>query len=135
MILTLKFLRESQCPNLWHDMLHAGNQIGAAVEVPDEIARLILAACGVEAPKTPAPAPRVPSVPFEQWPLAFQLLAKAARPKDTGLGDVIERVVGPIGGLAFKLWFKRITARDCGCTARKQKLNAQYPLNLHFSPD
>jgi hypothetical protein len=124
----LKDLLESQCPNIWHHMLHAGQQIGGEVEVPDEIARRILALCGASALISAAAAPGVEPIPFQQWPLAFRLLAKAAKTEDKGLGDIIDRVVGPVGGVKFKLWFKRIIGHDCGCGARKQRLNAVYPL-------
>lgn len=45
-----------------------------------------------------------------------------------GLGDVVERAIGPIGGDAFKTWYKKITGKDCGCGQRKQWLNERYPL-------
>jgi hypothetical protein len=125
---SLQTLRESNCKNIWHDMINAGGVIGAAVEVPDDVAQSILARCGDELPPVTGMTPISKAILHEQWPLAFQLLAKAAKPQDKGLGDIIERVVGPIGGLKFKLWFKRITGRDCGCGARMEKLNALYPL-------
>jgi hypothetical protein len=81
----------------------------------------------------PAPVPEVQAIPFEQWPLAFKVLAKLATPEDQGIGDVIERMVGPIGGSAFKAWHKLATGHDCGCGARKQILNARYPSNS-FGP-
>jgi hypothetical protein len=76
-----------------------------------------------------APAPDVQPIPFEHWPFAFKVLAKLATPEDQGIGDVIERIVGPIGGGAFKSWYKLATGHDCGCGARKQILNARYPSN------
>jgi hypothetical protein len=109
-------------------MLNAGKLVGASVEVPDDIGRRILATCGENARIMPVPVPGVEPITFQQWPPAFQLLAKAAKPEDKGLGDIIDRVVGPVGGVKFKLWFKHITRRDCGCSARKQKLNELYPL-------
>jgi hypothetical protein len=127
---SFKELLNSPCQNIWHEMMSAGIQIGASVEVPDEFARDILAQCGQTAPSPiPSAAPGIQPILFEQWPTAFQLLAKLAKPQDTGLGDIIERVVGPIGGVKFKLWHKHITGRDCGCGTRKQTLNERYPLS------
>lgn len=69
----------------------------------------------------PAPIPR------SQWPLPFLAVAMAARKGDRGIGDTIARVIGPIGGNAFKRWHRRVTGEDCGCGARADFLNAKYP--------
>jgi hypothetical protein len=76
---------------------------------------------------------QIDPIPFERWPFAFKVLAKLATPEDQGIGDVIDRMVGPIGGSAFKVWHKLATGHDCGCGARKQILNARYPSNS-FGP-
>ena len=68
-------------------------------------------------------------IPFEQWPFTFKVLTKLATPEDQGIGDVIERMIGPIGGSTFKSWHKLATGHDCGCGTRKQILNARYPSN------
>ena len=139
MRIALNSLLESKCPNVWHDILTAGKLTGATVEVPNAEAARILAHCADSIPVIIDPAQRADQwadqpigpaqpVPLSGWPLPLQLLAKLAKPTDAGLGDVIERVVGPIGGNAFKLWFRRATGRDCGCGQRKQKLNELYPL-------
>jgi hypothetical protein len=107
-------------------VFRAGKQIGAAVEIPDAEATRILDACS-EPPK-PQSQKAVPAIPFGQWPIPFRFLATKAKPEETGLGDVIERLVGPIGGNTFKIWYKRITGKNCGCGQRKQKLNELYPL-------
>jgi hypothetical protein len=128
MRLSFKFLLESKCQNIWHDMLRAGKQVGASVEVPDAIAQRILDACGLEAPPVTVTRTKLAPVPYDQWPLRFRLLAKLATPQDAGLGDVVERIVGPVGGSAFKKWFKLATRRDCGCNQRIQTWNELYPL-------
>jgi hypothetical protein len=48
-------------------------------------------------------------------------------PEDTGAGDTIARIVGPIGGEAYKKWFLETFGRTCGCTERQEKINEQYP--------
>jgi hypothetical protein len=52
-------------------------------------------------------------------------LAKAS---DRGLGDIVERLVGPMGGEAFKKWHLKIFGKSCGCAARRDKWNAKFPL-------
>jgi hypothetical protein len=59
----------------------------------------------------------------------YQKLLELAEPGDTGIGDIIDRQLARLGGNEFKKWFQLITGRDCGCDARKQKLNALYPIN------
>jgi hypothetical protein len=58
------------------------------------------------------------------WPA----LRALARPGDRGMGDVVERTVGPLGGTAFKGWYQKLTGRSCGCGARREELNRWYPL-------
>jgi hypothetical protein len=69
------------------------------------------------------------AIPFERWPAHYKALAKFAKPGDIGIGNVVERVIGPLGGTLFKIWYKQITGKSCGCGARKQMLNERYPLN------
>jgi len=47
---------------------------------------------------------------------------------DRGAGDIIARVIGPIGGTAFKAWYKVTFGKDCGCAGRHEVLNARWPL-------
>ena len=76
-----------------------------------------------------APAPGLQPIPFDRWPMHYQKLLELAHPEDTGIGDIVDRQLARLGGHEFKKWFKLITGRDCGCDARKQKLNALYPIN------
>ena len=64
----------------------------------------------------------------------YQKLLELAEPGDTGIGDIIDRQLARLGGNEFKKWFQLITGRDCGCDARKQKLNALYPINRPLMP-
>lgn len=66
--------------------------------------------------------------PASEWPIAFRWLKTFAQPGDRGAGDIIERKIGPIGGDAFKKWWKLLFGKDCGCGARQEVLNARWPL-------
>jgi hypothetical protein len=76
----------------------------------------------------PAQPPPTAPLPRDQWPAWASALALLAKPGDKGLGDVIARTVGPIGGDAYKAWFVKLFNRSCGCQERQEQLNAQYPL-------
>lgn len=69
-----------------------------------------------------------PAVPRDQWPAWAKALALVRKPDDSGLGDVIARIVGPIGGDAYKAWHMRTFGESCGCADRQAGLNAKYPL-------
>lgn len=62
------------------------------------------------------------------WPVALLPLKLMAKKGDQGAGDIIARVIGPIGGSAFKAWYKLIFGKDCGCGERQDLLNARWPL-------
>jgi hypothetical protein len=47
---------------------------------------------------------------------------------DQGIGDVIARLIGPVGGDAYKTWFLATFGQSCGCSERQSDLNAIYPL-------
>ncbi len=64
---------------------------------------------------------------MKSWPLIFRLLAKQRYYTDKGIGDTIERIVGPVGGDAFKKLYKSIMKQDCGCNYRRDLLNKEYP--------
>jgi hypothetical protein len=132
MKLSLIFLRESKCPNVWHDALRLGQLSGAAVVLSDRDGQQLLKRCGEAPPDpeaTPTPVPGVQPIPFEQWPLAIKELSKLATPEDQGIGDIIERMVRRIGGSAFKSLYNLATGHDCGCCGRQQALNRKYPSN------
>lgn len=62
------------------------------------------------------------------WPLLARPLKLMAKPEDRGLGDIVARTVGPVGGDAFKAWFVEAFGRDCGCGDRQVWLNIHFPL-------
>lgn len=63
--------------------------------------------------------------------LPIKLLAKRG---DRGAGDIIARTIGPIGGDAFKKWYKTLFGKDCGCggsgnpRGRQEFYNDRWPL-------
>ena len=64
------------------------------------------------------------------WPLWAKAMRLLSRPADKGLGDTVARIVGPIGGDAFKAWHLATFGVPCGCAGRQEALNAQYPYPL-----
>lgn len=69
-----------------------------------------------------------PTIKPEPWPALLLPLKLMAKPSDVGAGDIIARVIGPIGGDAFKLWYRATFGRDCGCGNRQEALNRRWPL-------
>lgn len=66
-------------------------------------------------------------LPSPDWG-GLNFLKLMAKEGDHGIGDIIQRVIGPIGGDAFKKWYKRIFGKDCGCSERQEEWNLSYPL-------
>ncbi len=62
------------------------------------------------------------------WPLYLLPFKALATEGDKGLGDIIARTIGPVGGDAFKQWYKATIGQDCGCRDRQIHLNRTYPL-------
>lgn len=62
------------------------------------------------------------------WPGVLLPLKLLAKEGDRGAGDIIARVIGPIGGNAFKAWYKITFGKNCGCGNRQEALNARWPL-------
>lgn len=61
------------------------------------------------------------------WPIWAMALTFFKADSDTGLGDTLARIVGPIGGDAYKAWYLETFGRPCGCEARQEDLNLRYP--------
>ena len=57
-----------------------------------------------------------------EWPAWARDLKAESIPGEQGVGDTAERIIGPVGGAAFKRLVKH-----CGCGARKENLNQEYP--------
>lgn len=65
--------------------------------------------------------------PSPDWG-SLNMLKVMARDGDKGLGDIVARVIGPIGSDVFKRWFHKLFGRSCGCQERQEEWNIQYPL-------
>jgi len=63
-----------------------------------------------------------------EWPIILRPLKHLAIEGDNGLGDIIARTIGPVGGDEFKKWYKAIFGRECGCDIRQEWWNIRYPL-------
>ena len=68
------------------------------------------------------------AIPRDQWPLWAKTVALVAISSDAGIGDTIARTVGPIGGDTFKAWHRTVFGKECDCTKRQARFNAQFPL-------
>ena len=73
-------------------------------------------------------APLSTTKPSKEWPMPIKALKMFSKKEDRGIGDTIARVVGPIGGEAYKRWHLREFGKPCGCAERQQRLNQKYPL-------
>lgn len=117
----------------WKDLLarvkehRIANNLPIGLEFDREVERQLAAALPENFVTTVAPD-RSPAVPRDSWPIWAKAMAMIATKEDKGLGDVIARTIGPVGGDAFKAWFEKTLKRPCGCAERQESLNAQYPL-------
>lgn len=73
-------------------------------------------------------APENKAVQREEWPMILIPVKLLAKDGDRGAGDIIARTIGPIGGDAFKKWYKALFGKDCGCGHRQEILNQRWPL-------
>ena len=72
-------------------------------------------------------AATIEPIPRVEWPGWANLIAVVRSGSDTGIGDTVARVVGPVGGVKFKKWHRLVFGRDCACEKRREQWNAQYP--------
>lgn len=80
-------------------------------------------------PKWPFPLANYSATPqrARNWPAWAMAIKRLSVEGERGVGDTVARVIGPIGGDAWKLWFKTLTGKSCGCERRQADLNAAYP--------
>ena len=67
-------------------------------------------------------------LPSPKWPFILEPLKLLAKEGDRGLGDIVSRVVGDIGGETYKAWHLKIFGKPCGCSERQDDLNRDFPL-------
>lgn len=77
---------------------------------------------------TDAPATIARGVKSPSWPLILEPFKLLAKDGDKGLGDIVARVIGPIGGDAFKKWHFQLFGKPCSCGDRQDLLNEDFPL-------
>lgn len=75
----------------------------------------------------PAPDPAPAAVPRAWWPLPLAMISMMAREGDRGIGDTVARIFNPLGGDAWKEFYRRMTGSECGCEMRQSLLNERYP--------
>lgn len=69
-----------------------------------------------------------PATVADDWPLLIRPLKLLAQPGDTGLGDIVQHVIGDENSEAFQKWFTEFLHYECGCNRRKEYLNEKYPI-------
>jgi len=98
--------------------------------LPTTLSSVIAAAINAVADKvTQAVVPSTPVAP-SHWPLFAKKALEMAQPGEKGVGDTIARIVGPIGGNAFKAWYHKVTGGSCTCGKRQIELNKAYPYSM-----
>ena len=73
-------------------------------------------------------------VSLAEWPAWADLLAVVRRDADSGVGDTIARIIGPVCGGAFKKWYRAVFGRSCGCAGRQESFNRRYPYEVDNPP-
>jgi hypothetical protein len=92
------------------DVLAHGRVVGEALEMADADYEALCRKYRVETAWPP-------------WALVIKVLR--AEP-DMGVGDTVARIIGPIGGDAFKTWYKATFGVACNCATRQAEWNALY---------
>ena len=110
-----------KAPGTWQRILSAGRITADQrfVELPDDLN---------SAPAKSNGGSKSLAIPADQWPLSIKAMALLAKAEDRGIGDVIARIVGPIGGDIFKSWHLKTFGKSCGCLERQESFNQRYPL-------
>lgn len=66
------------------------------------------------------------AVPLEKWPEWAKAMALLKQDGEIGVGDTVERIIGPAVGGKFKRWYKEKFGKSCGCERRKAEWNQKY---------
>ena len=125
-----------RCPKTWHTLIPLGELRGGELIIEDSLVET-LKDCPEPIPiqewntsikQSPLPAHKPEPILPEAWPIWAQPMKLLAKDGDKGLGDIIARVVGTIGGDAYKAWHLKTFGHPCGCSERQESLNQKYPL-------
>ncbi len=73
-----------------------------------------------------AKLPKPVSVKLDHWPLWALALRVLRKDGEHGLGDTIERVIGPETSKRFQELYEWAFGQSCGCKNRKAKFNTIY---------
>ena len=84
--------------------------------ISDDAWKSLRAKYGAPVTRTQSPRP---------WPLAARVLRGLRRPGEKGVGDTLARIIGNMGGDAFKRWSKRL-GFNCHCDDRQAALNSRW---------
>lgn len=76
-------------------------------------------------------APVHAALPFDSWPLWARSIARLRAQGDQGVGDTVERIIGPDNGDKLKAWYQKTFHRVCGCDGRKADWNIKYNYKNH----
>lgn len=69
---------------------------------------------------------RIPPKPAK-WPLLVRAVARLRQPGEIGIGDTLTRIIEGVEGDTLAAWYERVTGQDCGCSDRRERLNARFP--------
>lgn len=127
-----------RCPKAWHTLIPLGTLRGGELIIEDAAAEMLkdcpetvpMQEWNVSIKQSPLPAAKIELILPEAWPMWAQPMKLLAKDGDKGLGDIVARVVGTIGGEAYKAWYLKTFGKSCGCTERQESLNQKYPLPL-----
>jgi hypothetical protein len=64
---------------------------------------------------------------FKDWPEWAVAISLLKSPEDRGVGDTVRRTIGEPISNKFKSWYASIFKKQCGCNARQNKWNQEYP--------
>jgi len=62
----------------------------------------------------------------DRWPLWALAIALLKQDGEIGVGDTLERIIGPANSAAFKAWHMATFKKSCGCSERKAVWNQRY---------
>ena len=72
--------------------------------------------------------PRAESITVQpaEWPWWAKAIALLKKDGDSGVGDTVERVIGPANSAAFQAWYLATFKKSCRCSQRKAEWNARF---------
>ena len=62
-----------------------------------------------------------------KWPKWALAVSKLKKECEMGVGDTVERIIGPTASAMYQNWYKSLFKKPCGCGGRKTRWNKLYP--------